>query len=312
MGDYLQNYGELEVQRRMVSDGTRTDAFADAIREVVRPGDVVVDIGTGTGVLAMLAARAGAKRVHAIDASDIARVAEELVRANGLDDVVKVTYGDASYLEVDEQANVLVSEWLGSFGFVEAMLGDVLAARDRLLAPNGIMLPAAVEVLLAPVGDPVIYAHDGPGFWRTPIHGLDFSRLEQAELRQGRAVQIWLTQASLLAPGATLVRLDDMVTAKVEDQWQSGELEFEIQRDGVLDGFSGWFETRLSPSVLLDTAPGEPETHWRQTYLPFPPQPVRRGERLTVAWQTAPDPDYRRDVELRLQVGERELHYRVE
>ena len=71
---YLKPYGDVELQRRMVSDRPRTDAFAAAIREVVKPGDVVLDVGTGTGILAMLAAKAGAREVHAIDATDIAAV----------------------------------------------------------------------------------------------------------------------------------------------------------------------------------------------------------------------------------------------
>jgi 16S rRNA G966 N2-methylase RsmD len=72
---YFKRYGDLELQRRMVADRPRTDAFAAAIREVVRPTDVVLDVGTGTGILAMLAARAGARKVYAVDQSDIADAA---------------------------------------------------------------------------------------------------------------------------------------------------------------------------------------------------------------------------------------------
>ena len=312
MGDYLQNYGDIEVQRRMVSDGIRTDAFADAIREVVRPGDVVLDVGTGTGVLAMLAARAGAKRVYAVDASDIARVATDLVAKNGLDDVVRVSYGEASQLEVDERPNVLISEWLGSFGLVEGMLDDVLEVRDRLLEPGGWMVPAGLQVMLAPIGDPVMYGHDGPGFWRHPVHGLDFSSLEAAELRQGRALQTWIPSASALSAGAPIVTIEELTRARAAEAWRRGEVEFVIERDGVLDAFAGWFVARLSPTVFLDTGPGEPETHWRQTYLPFSPRPVTRGSKLTVAFETAPHPDNRRDVELTLRVGETTQRYRIE
>ncbi len=89
MDNYLKPYGDIELQRRMVSDRPRTNAFAAAIREVVQPGDVVLDVGTGTGILAMFAAKAGARKVYAIDATDIAEVATDLVKANGLSDQIQ-------------------------------------------------------------------------------------------------------------------------------------------------------------------------------------------------------------------------------
>ncbi len=89
MDDYLKPYGDIELQRRMVSDRPRTNAFAAAIREVVQPGDVVLDVGTGTGILAMFAAKAGARKVYAIDVTDIAEVATDLVKANGLSDQIQ-------------------------------------------------------------------------------------------------------------------------------------------------------------------------------------------------------------------------------
>jgi SAM-dependent methyltransferase len=311
MGNYLQSYAELEVHRRMVSDGPRTDSFADAIREVVQPGDVVLDIGTGTGVLAMLAARAGAKHVYAVDASNVARIAIDLVAANGFADKVEVIYGDARDLEIPEKANVIISEWLGCFGLVEDMLVDVLHARDRLLAPGGWMLPVNMRVMLAPIDDPVLYSHTGPGFWRNRVHGLDFSSLENTELRQGIAGQVVIEPGSLLSPGAVLVNLADLRVDSAADQWTSGEVEYEIQRDGVLNGFAGWFTTQLSPTILLDTGPDEPETHWRQTYLPFPPRLLTRGSRLKVAWETAPHPENRRDVDLTVRIDDYELHYTI-
>src|SRR5688500_18130745 len=115
----------------MVADRPRTDAFAAAIREVVRPTDVVLDVGTGTGILAMLAARAGARKVYAVDQSDIADAAARLVVENRLADRVEVIKGQASELQLPEKADVLISEWLGHVAFVEGMLPDVLSARNR-------------------------------------------------------------------------------------------------------------------------------------------------------------------------------------
>lgn len=110
MDNYLKPYGDIELQRRMVSDRPRTDAFAAAIHEVVQPGDVVLDVGTGTGILAMFAAKAGARKVYAIDATDITEVAIDLVKANGLSDQIQILHGRAGELQLDQKVDLIVSE----------------------------------------------------------------------------------------------------------------------------------------------------------------------------------------------------------
>lgn len=308
---YFKTYGNIALQRRMVSDRWRTDAFARAIAEVVHKGDVVLDVGTGTGILAMMAAKAGARRVYAVDQSESAKAAMALVKANGLDDIVRVFHGPAEELKLEEKVDVLVSEWLGHFAFVEAMLDDVLQARDSHLKPDGRMLPGTVDAMLAPIDDPVLYVHDGPGFWRDPVHGLDFSLLEAAELKMGRAIQRRVAHGALLSPGRPLASLE-LKTARVDSQWKSGNLEFPVRRDGVLNGFVGWFETQLSESERLDTGPDKPETHWSQTYLPFPPQRVRKDTSLLVDFNLERDHEVRRDLKLTLSVGSTSQSYVLE
>ncbi len=308
---YFKRYGDLELQRRMVSDRARTDAFAAAIRELVRPTDTVLDVGTGTGVLAMLAAKAGARKVYAVDQSDIADTAIRLVAENALADRVEVIKGAAAELVLPEKVDLLVSEWLGHVAFVEGMLTDVLKARDHNLAEGGRMLPARVRVKLAPVGDPVLYSLEGPGFWRKPVHGIDFSSLEAAELKQGRALQIRVEHAALLAPGERLTEVD-VETCRAADAWGSGTATYVAERDGVVDGFCAWFEAMLSPSVTLSTAPGRQETHWAQTYFPFAPYPVRRGDRIDVEWTLAEHPEEYRYTTLALRANDHEQIYDLE
>jgi len=312
--NYLKPYGDIELQRRMVSDRFRTDAFAAAIREVVQPGDVVLDVGTGTGILSMFAAKAGARKVYGIDATDIAEVATDLVKANGLSDQIQILRGRAGELQLDQKVDLIISEWLGNAAFAEGMLHAVLDARDHNLTQAGRMLPSKVRVLIAPLDEPILYNTDGPGFWREPIHDLDFSSLQEVELTQGRTMQIRVEPAAVLAPGQALLELD-LLTASMEDVWFEGQLEFVPVREGVLNGFCLWFEAELSRSVVLDTGPFSPETHWAQTYMSFSPRPVRAGERVEVSVDFSFDPDpaaVRRYVDLRLGVGERELDYQIE
>lgn len=300
----------------MVSDRPRTDAFAAAIREVVQPGDVVLDVGTGTGILAMLAAKAGAKKVYAIDATDIAEVAADLVAANNLSDQVQVIHGRANEVELEQNVDLIISEWLGNAAFAEGMLHAVFDARDRSLTPSGHMLPSKVRLLVAPLDEPILYNSEGPGFWRNPVHDLDFSSLQEIELAQGRSIQIRVEPAAVLAPGQAVLELD-LRTAAIEDVWCDTQLAFTAVRDGVLNGFCVWFEAELSPNVMLDTGPFSPETHWAQTYMSFAPRPVRAGEqlevRIAVSCEPNPDPDeVGRNVDVRVGVGQHDVTFQIE
>lgn len=314
MDNYLKPYGDIELQRRMVSDRPRTNAFAAAIREAVQPGDIVLDVGTGTGILAMLAAKAGARKVYAIDATDISEVAADLIKANGLSDQIQILHGWAGELQLDQKVDVIISEWLGNAVFVEGMALAVLDARDHNLTPTGRMLPSKVRVLIAPVDEPILYNAEGPGFWRERIHDLDFSSLQEAELSQGRTVQIQIEPAAVLAPGQALLEID-LLTVSAEDLWSKSQLEFVPVRDGVLNGFCLWFEAELSPSVILDTGPYSPETHWAQTYMFFSPRLVRAGERVEVSVDLSYERDpaaVRRYLDLHLGVGEHQLSYVID
>lgn len=308
---YFLRYGDLELQRRMVSDRWRTDAFAAAIAEAVEPGQRVLDVGTGTGILAMLAAKAGAAQVYGVDAAEIAQTAANLVKANDLRDQVKILRGNAQDVELDGPVDLIVSEWLGHFAFVENMLDDVLAARDANLAEGGRMMPSHVECLLAPVDDPYLYFRDGPGAWRNPVHGLDLSSLEGIELRQGRATQLRVDPSALLSKPGSVSKVD-LSTCDSEAPYGPADMKLEITRDGVLSGFVGWFTAQLSPSVVLDTGPYHPETHWSQTWFPFSPRPVKAGEVLEVHTDLIRDPGEHRHLSIDIRMGEEGQRFVIE
>ncbi|MDE0766942.1 MAG: 50S ribosomal protein L11 methyltransferase [Opitutaceae bacterium] len=310
MDFYFDSYGDLTLQRAMVSDQVRTDAFADAIAEVVKDGDRVLDVGTGTGLLAMLSAKAGAEKVFGIDQASVAELATKLVEHNGLSDKVEIIKGNAKNLQLPEKVDVLVSEWLGHFGFVETMLDDVIVARDKNLKPNGTMLPCGIELFMAPISVPWIYGESGPGFWDFPVHGIDYSPLEEMELKQAIAGKSVVPVDALLSRGESLMAFD-LKTVQRDDPWRSGDLEFVIEEDGRMDGFVGWFTSDLSPEITLDTGPGSIPTHWGQTHLMFPPRDVKKGDALKAHFALNRHPFEERSLELKLTVDEETIHYTV-
>jgi hypothetical protein len=272
----------FEDYRAMLSDQVRMAAFGAAIRDVVRPGDVVVDLGAGTGVLGFMALQAGAARVHLIEQTNAIDLARAVATHNGWLD--RVVFHHASSLDVslDQPADVLVSETLGPLGIDENTLPFTLDARTRLLRPNARLIPSGIGLCLAPVSDQVLYDqrvrfwHDVGGVDMTPAADIAASKLSSVDLQP----------SALLGPARTVIELDlctlqspqvDLVTRLV------------CTRAGVLHGLAGWFTLALADGIGLHTGPDSPKTHWRQAYLPMTPNPhVQAGDYVDVRLQVSP------------------------
>ena len=136
---------------RMLHDDRRTGDYLAALAAAIRPGDVVLDIGTGSGVLAIAAARAGARRVYAVEASDIAEVAERVFAANGVTDTVTLLAGWSREIELPEPADLLVAELIGNEPLEEEILETTLDARRRLLKPDARLIPHRLTLLARPL-----------------------------------------------------------------------------------------------------------------------------------------------------------------
>ena len=205
-------YAEFEVHRTMICDRVRTEAFRRAIDSVVRPGDIVLDVGAGSGILSVFAARAGAARVYAVERTSAAVLAQELAAANGVAEIVQVIHGDVMDVELPERVDVIVSEWLGGFGIDEGMLVPVIVARDRWLKPGGVMIPRLVMAWAALVHDR--YLAEMVEFLRDNPYGLRFDDLVEktvneifysgtfrhlaARDKRSEASRLWTTDTGLI------------------------------------------------------------------------------------------------------------------
>lgn len=267
----------VELHRLMLRDKGRNSAFAQAISKQVRSGDVVVDLGAGTGLLSMLAARAGAKRVHAIEAADVCALGKKITKQNGFEKIITWHHAPSYEVELREKATVLLSETFGSHPFEECAHEFVRDARARLLAENARVVPGRVRVLVAAAELPAL--RDDWDLFARPIEGFDYSLLRDATLSQMYAHE---TDPGALTSEAAV--LEDIVLgdAKVPSR-RTRTARMKIARDGTLTQIVQWFELDLGASVSLSTAPSEPLTHWRQIHYPLrKPMAVKRGDVIEV------------------------------
>lgn len=285
---YFDERHILDQHRALLADSVRTEAYAAAIARVVRPGDVVLDLGCGSGVLAILAARAGARKVIAIEQGHIADVATMLVADNDLRDRIEIHHARSQDVELPERAGVLVTETLGNLGFDEQILVSVLDARQRLLTPDARLIPQRVALFAAPAGAARPHERE-VAFWAVPRYGIDFSLVRTFAANQVRATELGVDD--LLAPAATIAQVD---LATAESPAVSGEARFTADRDGAMHGFAAWFAATLVDEIRVSNEPPLCTSNWRQAFLPLDEAvTVARGDEIALAIETADGANWR-------------------
>ena len=251
-------------QKPMIADQVRMDAYQSAIQEAVNEGDVVADIGTGSGILALFALQAGARKVFAIEQDRVIEEAQRLAKINGLEERIVFIEGRSDCVELPEKVDVITSEILGHFGYEEHVTRFKIDARKRFLKSEGRLVPAWLELYLFPVTSESIW-NDHIGFWRDDYYGFDFSAVRDAASSQIYATD-YSTKATPLAPPSKISHVNFYEVEKVPFLFQGKSV---IQKRGPFHGWVGYFQSGLSPSVVLSTSPERPKTHWMQTFFPM-------------------------------------------
>jgi type I protein arginine methyltransferase len=263
-------YAEIEVHRTMICDRVRTEAFRRAIESVVRPGDIVLDVGAGSGILSMFAARAGAAHVYAVERTTVAVLAQELAAANGVAEIVQLIHGDVMDVELPERVDVIVSEWLGGFGIDEGMLAPVIAARDRWLKPGGVMVPRSVTAWTALVHDP--YLGETVEFLQGNPYGLSLEALVEMtvnELSYSGTFRHLTAGDSRSEPGRLWTTDTHLISLEQAQAPHVAETLLEVRDHGTANALALWFSADLAASISLSVGPGDPPTHWGMTTAPL-------------------------------------------
>jgi len=274
---------ETEEHRHYLGDARRTELYSRALKELVTPANAVIDLGAGTGILGLLAARAGARRVFAIDGGGIIELARQIAAANGLSDSIKHHHALSTEISLPEKADIVVADQIGRFGLECGLWQSFVDARKRLLKPDGICIPNAITLHVAPVECPEHWreAH----VWAQRPAGFDFSPALPWATNTPRPVNLKEEQLLSEPHAAHEVRLDrdDPRAIRIEHR-------FNVSRSGTLHGIAGWFSVQLSPSVRMTNSPLSPERIQREQSLFLIERPVALavGDAVTLALTIQP------------------------
>ena len=285
----------------MLDDRRRTESFLAGVRAVVRPGDVVVDLGAGTGVLAVAAAQAGASRVYAMEATGIGAAAEALFRANGYGDRITLITGMSTDVELPERADVLVSETIGYDLLDEGIVRYVADARRRLLKPAARLVPSRLRVLALPVAVPeaplrrTTFTPDALETWRFR-YGIDFGALRKAAPSSFSFLIAPQRLAGRVLGGPVLVFDADLATADADADVRHVDGAFDATASGRINGVLICFDAEIGPGIRLSTHPDRVgrDNHWQHRVWMLPePVMLESGRRyhLSYSYQSPGRPD---------------------
>ncbi|MFM1887551.1 MAG: hypothetical protein RL026_2708 [Pseudomonadota bacterium] len=277
-------FTNLAAHERMVADRVRVDCYHAALRKHVKPGDVVIDLGTGTGILSMFAAQAGPRRIYALDHSPFIEVARRLAAHNKADCIEFVSTNSRDFKPA-ERADLLIHEQLGDECFTENMVENLLDLKRRALKPGGRILPARFEFFVEPLQ--LKPGRELPPLWQQNVHGVDFSCLKDdplaASYKTSEYPYYFIDDATFghwlgVPRPALYVDLDTLESpAAMPDVL---ELEREVTSAGVLDGFGIYFRIIFDDELSFDTSPTSTPTHWRCRFLRSDRRTLDTGVRL--------------------------------
>ena len=267
----LAGYGE------MIADRVRAEAYAEALRKTVKPGSVVLDIGTGPGVWALLACELGASRVYAIEPSDVIQLAREIAAKNHCADRIVFFEEMSTQVALPHRADVIVSDLRGGLPLYQRHIPSIADARLRLLAPGGVLIPRKDTVWAAIAEAPEVYRELVEPWEQNCLHQ---DLLPARQLIVNNPLKARPDPKQLLTAPRLWAALDYQT---IENPDIRGELRWTIERAGTGHGVVVWFDTELTDGVGFSNAPGAPKVIYGSFLFPWlQPVPLAAGQTVRV------------------------------
>lgn len=281
MFDDVAQYG-VASYGNMMRDKVRMGAFEAALRQAVTPDSVVLDIGTGTGIMAMMAVQFGAKHVYAVEPAGAITVAQKIAQANGMAEKITFIQDISTCISLPEPVDVIVSDLRGVLPLLQHHIATIADARTRLLAPDGILIPQQDTLWAAVVDNEKSYTTLTQP-WASSPYGLDMTVALDSVLNS------WL--AAKVEPEQLLVKPQKWVTLDYTSRTEAnvkGTLEFEVTCPGRGHGLLVWFDMQLADGIGISNAPGVKERAevYGSGFFPWKsPVELAVGDNVTVKLQ---------------------------
>ncbi len=263
---HVHGFADLWEHARLLSDHPRNDALITLLRRRA-PDARVLEIGCGTGLLSCVAARLGARHVHAVEPTAQIEIARQLVDANGLTD--RVTLHEAAIEDLPpEPVDLVFSELLNADPFVEGLL-EASDAGARWLAPGGHLAPQRLRLHLAATSSDRS-AQEVSQARRALVELATAHDLRLDPLLEGLdTLEPYAYIAPTVEAVAPTVQALDLALGRGEVPPERIELRLPTEGLEAVRGVVVWFEAVLDEGLSMANPPGRPG-HWGHLVLGLP------------------------------------------
>lgn len=276
----IDSFNEFLIHEMMLADRVRVEAYHSAISKYVKPGDTVIDLGTGTGILAFFAAKKGAKKVYAIDHSGIISTAEKVAAYNNIKNI-EFRRTHSKKFTLDTPVDIIIHEQMGSFLFNERMVDNISDLRDRLLVKDGIIIPNRFEFYIEPVK--IKDGYQVPFLWDQKINDIDFSclNIQRSQKFRNNFYSRHSSTFEFFLCHPQPIYCFDLQTISPADLPSELSYSRKVINGGRLDGFVVYFRCFINEDFFLSTSPMEnidSNIHWLHFILRVRPRIYEKGE----------------------------------
>jgi protein arginine N-methyltransferase 1 len=297
---YADSYGHFGIHEEMLKDEVRTRTYMNAIlrNEMIFRDKIVLDVGCGTGILSLFAAKAGAAHVYGIDMSAIAEAAQQIVADNGYSDKITIIQGKVEEVKLPvDHVDIIISEWMGYFLLYESMLDTVLYARDRWLAPGGLIFPDTASLHLVAIEDGE-YRTEKIDWWQN-VYGFNMECIGKTALMEPL---VDVVDPGQVCTQSCLLRTFDLKTMIKEDANFVAPYALTVTRNDYVHALVAYFDVAFNDAhkpLGFSTSPRSRTTHWKQTvfYLEDTLM-VHQGDTIRGSLQCAPNARNPRDLDI--------------
>jgi protein arginine N-methyltransferase 1 len=263
----------LHFYGQMLADAPRMDAYTAALRRAVKPDSVVLDLGCGPGVFALLACKFGARRVYAVEPDNVIGIAREAAVANGYADRIEFFESLSTDITLPQLPTVIISDLRGVLPWFEQHIPSIIDARERLLARGGVLIPRR-DVLWAAIVEAPEQYEDLVGPWKR--FDLDLSAGERLITNTWR--KSYLKPEQLLVDPVCWTTIDYY---EVKNADVRAEISWRAARNGTAHGIAVWFDSELADDVSFSNHPAAPKMIYGVGLFPFSQRvAIMEGERI--------------------------------